>query len=174
MRLRRDVTDAKHALSEHLAVQVLPDGFDDDIRVTRHEFESAIDQPLRESVDELLSTLTRAGVKPEELAALYLTGGSSRVPRISDLLAESLGALPAVSGDPKAAVVLGALATPQAAPAPMPLLAAETAATPGVVAARDGAGRPGAGPAAAAGRGHPPHRDPHRGPRPAGDAGRAR
>lgn len=110
-RLRTDITRAKHSLSERLSTSVLPDGYDDEIRVTRAEFEQRIDKPLRDSLDELLATIARAGLKPGDLAAIHLTGGSSRIPRISDLLAETLGALPLMEGDPKGVVALGALRT---------------------------------------------------------------
>lgn len=109
MRLRSDVTEAKHALSERPAAFVLPDGFDNDVRVTRLEFEQRITDLLRQSVGELLATIARAGLDPSQLAAIHLTGGSSRIPKISDLLSETLGFLPVVEGDPKTVVVLGAL-----------------------------------------------------------------
>ncbi len=140
VRLRRDVTEAKHALSERLATSVLPDGHDDELRLTRAEFEERIARPLKESVDELLATVARAGLGPADLAAVHLTGGSSRIPRISDLLAETLGALPVVEGDPKGVVALGALQT--ARPAPEAARPA-TAATP---VSRPAAGSPPARP----------------------------
>jgi outer membrane protein assembly factor BamB len=64
----------------------------------------------------LLRTITTAGVDPERLAAVYLTGGATRTPYVAGLLARTLGRLPTTSGDPKAVVVLGALTTPPEAP----------------------------------------------------------
>ena len=49
-----------------------------------------------------------AGVRPEDLHALYLTGGSSHVPAIHRGLSEVLGGRPATLGDPKLVVALGA------------------------------------------------------------------
>lgn len=108
-RLQRDVREAKHVLSERLSAEVLPDGFDDELRVTRAEFEERIMVPLQESLAELQATISRAGLTPDELAAVYLTGGSSRIPKVSDLIAETFGRMPVVEGDPKGVVALGAL-----------------------------------------------------------------
>ncbi len=109
--LRRDVTRAKESLSGRPAYNVPVHGFDDEIRVTRREYEKAIEPLLRRTVGELESTVARAGLAPSDLAEVYLTGGSSRTPRISALLAELITRPPTTRGDPKAAVVLGALAT---------------------------------------------------------------
>jgi actin-like ATPase involved in cell morphogenesis len=107
--LRREITTAKETLSRDPSVTIYPPGLDDGIRVTRPEFDAAIAERLRGSVDELLDTIRTAGLAPGDLAAVYLTGGSSRVPLVSEQLTEALGTLPDVHGDPKAVVVLGAL-----------------------------------------------------------------
>ena len=109
--LRRDVTRAKESLSTRPAANLFVPGFEDEFRVTRREYEKAIDPILRRSVGELESTVARAGLTPADLAEVYLTGGSSRTPRITALLAELTTHPPTTRGDPKAAVVLGALAT---------------------------------------------------------------
>ncbi|MBL7488859.1 Hsp70 family protein [Frankia sp. AgB1.9] len=107
--LRRDLTTAKEHLSRSPSATVLPPEFDDGIRITRPEFEDAVGDRLRATVAELVATVRGAGLVPGDLAAVYLTGGSSAVPMVSQLLTEELGTLPVATDDPKTVVVLGAL-----------------------------------------------------------------
>ncbi|MDF2976251.1 MAG: Heat shock protein 70 [Actinomycetospora sp.] len=109
--LRRDVTEAKEALSRLPAFNLWVPGYDDEIRVTRREYERAVEPLLARSVAELQDTIARAGTTPDALVDVYLTGSTSRTPRISTLLADLLGHVPGMRDDPKAVVVLGALAT---------------------------------------------------------------
>ncbi|WFE29288.1 Hsp70 family protein [Solwaraspora sp. WMMD791] len=107
--LRRDVTEARETLSTRTTVQLHVPGYADLLVVHRPQFEAAIDPLLRRSVDELLSTVSGAGLHVDDLAAVVLTGGASRTPRVSDLIAERLGRLPDAAPDPKGVVALGAL-----------------------------------------------------------------
>ncbi|MHC1562970.1 Hsp70 family protein [Actinomycetospora sp. C-140] len=109
--LRRDVTQAKETLSRRPAVNLWVPGYDDEIRVTRREYERAVEPLLARSVTELRDTVARAGTTPDGLVDVYLTGSTSRTPRISTLLADVLGHVPGMRDDPKAVVVLGALST---------------------------------------------------------------
>lgn len=107
--LRAQVRAAKEALStasDH-ALYVGPP-VDLELRVTRDELERLIAGDVRRAVDELMATLDRAGVAAGELAAVYLVGGSSRVPLVARELAERTGQVPVTWGDPKAVVALGA------------------------------------------------------------------
>ncbi|MCK9931774.1 Hsp70 family protein [Frankia sp. Mgl5] len=120
-KLRLEITAAKEALSENPTHTLHIDDYVDDapedgIRITRAELEQAADGPLGRTRDEFLRTITAAGVEPENLTAVYLTGGATRTPYVASLLAAALGRLPTTSGDPKAVVVLGALTTPPSAP----------------------------------------------------------
>ncbi|GAA4907744.1 Hsp70 protein [Actinomycetospora succinea] len=109
--LRRDITQAKEALSRLPAVNLWVAGYDDEIRVTRREYEKAVEPLLARSVAELQDTVARAGTTPDGLVDVFLTGSTSRTPRISALLADLLGHVPGMRDDPKAVVVLGALST---------------------------------------------------------------
>lgn len=128
--LRRDITEAKESLSDHLAHSIVPDGFSAPIRISRAAFEARIDNLLSRGVDELLVTVEQAGITPADLAAVFLTGGSSRVPRAAYLIADRLGIAPTIQGDPKCVVVLGALRDLAPVPAAVPrprILTAQTA-----------------------------------------------
>ncbi|WP_053084635.1 PQQ-binding-like beta-propeller repeat protein [Streptomyces viridochromogenes] len=122
--LRQEITRAKKLLSKHMSCTLYIEGYSESVRVTRPEFEAAIDTRLHDSVTELLHTIKTASLVPAQLSAVYLTGGSSRIPRVSELVGTAIGALPRTSDDPKSVVALGAIQTPtpahpvpQAAPA---------------------------------------------------------
>ena len=115
--LRGEITKAKESLSHRTAVDIYVPGFDEELRITRREYEEAIDALLERTVAELVDTVTRAGETPTSLTAVYLTGGSSRTPHITTLLNNVLGMLPTIEDDPKAVVAQGALeATSRPAP----------------------------------------------------------
>ena len=112
--LRREITEAKELLSDTTTRQVIVG--DLPVSVTRTEFEAAITEDLRTTITTFQEVLTNAGLTPHDLTAVYLTGGSSRIPLVSDLLSQLLGRTPDLAADPKAVVTLGALQTkPEAA-----------------------------------------------------------
>lgn len=114
------LTQAKESLSGRTVVNVPVHAADTQVRITRTELEAAIEDRLRPTVDELVRTVEAAGIGVGDLAAIYLTGGSSRIPRVSELIAERTGLLPVAEGDPKAVVCLGALTAVTAPPPPAP------------------------------------------------------
>ncbi|WP_141578883.1 Hsp70 family protein [Actinomadura sp. WMMA1423] len=172
--VRQQVVEAKHELSGNVTASLRLDGLPEAITVTRTEFEDATDRMLRWTVDELSAAIEGAGLSPDDLAAVYLAGGATRMPRIADLVAERLGRAPTTTADPKAVFALGALraygrsaqassAAPglPAAP-PTPLQQAPAALAPAPPApARPALPAAGAGP----GAGHPARSADRSGPR---------
>ncbi|GAA2208794.1 hypothetical protein GCM10009850_042520 [Nonomuraea monospora] len=116
------VRTAKEQLSDRVDATLYVSAYDRDLLVTREEFESLIRVDLAGSVAELLRTVRSAGRAPEDLAAVYLTGGSSRIPLAAGLVHEQLRQMPATRGDPKSVVALGAIRalTPARADTPPP------------------------------------------------------
>jgi tetratricopeptide (TPR) repeat protein len=108
-RLRAAVTDAKEALSTHVKASVVVGDFEDEFLVTRGDFEKLIAGTVDRAVTELRRTIAASGVSVASLAALYLTGGSSRVPLIGRRLWQALAVQPQLRDDPKTVVVVGAL-----------------------------------------------------------------
>jgi molecular chaperone DnaK (HSP70) len=109
-RLRRDCVEAKEALSSDTDVSVpvnLP-GLSTEVRLTRAELEQMVRPALAESVVALHRALRGAGVTPEQMSAVLLVGGSSRIPLVSQLVGGELGRPIAVDANPKDAVALGA------------------------------------------------------------------
>ncbi|HET9770071.1 MAG TPA: Hsp70 family protein, partial [Acidimicrobiia bacterium] len=109
--LRDDIRRAKEALSstpDYVIYAGSP--IDQEIRVTREELEQLLTGPLTRTVDELTATIERAGLTAAAIKAVYLAGGSSRMPLVTRLVSERTGLVPFTWGDPKAAVALGAAA----------------------------------------------------------------
>ena len=111
-RLRQDCILAKEALSvdtEALLPVFLP-GRHFDVRLTRDEFEDLVRAPIESTIGALTRTLRSAQVSPDDLTAVLLVGGSSRIPLVAKMVSEELGRPTVVDTHPKYAVALGAAA----------------------------------------------------------------
>ncbi|MEZ5151659.1 Hsp70 family protein [Rhodococcus zopfii] len=109
---RRNLDDqirrAKELLSQapSATIRVTGNGADMTFTLTRDEFEQLIEPQITRGVQLAASVLRDAGVDRGGLQALYLTGGSSRIPYVHRRLAE-LGPI-ATLDDPKTVVAKGA------------------------------------------------------------------
>lgn len=83
-RLRQQCTQAKEFLSTGSETTVR------EIQVTRTEFEDLIRPAVEAGVEELLRTIRSAPVPGEDLASVVITGGSAKIPLVSDLLTAQL------------------------------------------------------------------------------------
>ncbi len=109
-RLRQDCVLAKETLSidnETILPVFLP-GRHFDVSITRSEFEDLVRAPVESTIGALSRTLRSAGVSPDELSAVLLVGGSSRIPLVGRMVSEELGRPTVVDTHPKYAVALGA------------------------------------------------------------------
>ncbi|WP_157601580.1 Hsp70 family protein, partial [Saccharomonospora halophila] len=107
--LRHDVRGAKETLSRHAYTDVpLPSPFAD-AHVTRDDLERLIADPLERAVELTRSTAEAAGLRPRQLTALFLVGGSSRIPLVARLIHEHTGVLPTTLDQPETVVARGAL-----------------------------------------------------------------
>ncbi len=108
--LRRECTAAKEALSAdtEVTISVLLPEVQSQVRLVRAEFEDLIRPQIMETVEVLHRALSSAGVSPEDLDAVLLVGGSSRVPLVAQLVSAQLGRPVAVDADPNVAIALGA------------------------------------------------------------------
>ncbi|MHA7280285.1 Hsp70 family protein, partial [Arthrobacter sp. MDT2-2] len=109
-RLRRECAEAKEALSSdsEATVSVMVPGTHSSVRLVRSEFEAMIEPALAETIDTLHAALESAQVSAEDLTAILLVGGSSRIPLVAQLLSVEFDRPLAVDLDPKASVALGA------------------------------------------------------------------
>ncbi|WP_327006222.1 Hsp70 family protein [Dactylosporangium sp. NBC_01737] len=118
--LREDVRTAKEQLSRTSSAGVHVPLFEVDLHVTRAEFEQVSRPYLQRTVDLTANTLQRAGVRPDQIAGMFLVGGSSRIPMVSTLLHQRLGVAPTIIEQPELVVALGsAIAAMPSRPAPM-------------------------------------------------------
>ena len=149
-RLRVACRTAKERLStDHAAVvEVALPHARAQVEITRDAFERAVDSQLDAAVDLVLATIDAAGLIPADLGLALLTGGSARIPRLSQLVTERTGLAVVTDAAPELTVALGAALfadAADAAPGPsapsehaplppeppeaLPLLAAPVAAT---------------------------------------------
>ena len=140
--LRKGVTLAKEAISKTPKCPLyVPTPVDRQLQVTQEEFAELIRPDVEQTMDILADTLRSSGQAPESLAALYLAGGSSRIPLVAGLVRERFGRAD-YKGDPKTVVALGAARslagspfTPRSAPETTVSAATPVARPEGVPAA---------------------------------------
>ncbi len=109
-RLREECVQAKEALSSDtdVSIPVLLPTISTEIRMTRAELEAMVRPALHDSIEALKRALRTANVTADQLHAVRLVGGSSRMPIVSQLVGAELGRPVAVDAHPKHAVALGA------------------------------------------------------------------
>ncbi len=114
-RLRQECVDAKEALSSDtvVTVPVVLGGVATNLRLTRGEFELMIAPAVGRTMEALDAALAEADLAQRDLRHLLLTGGSSRIPFITQALSAHLGSGVTLGRDldPKLAVALGAAVT---------------------------------------------------------------
>jgi molecular chaperone DnaK len=156
-RIRRECTEAKEALSSdtEVSIPVLLPGSRGSVRLHRSEFEAMIRPQVEDTVSALRAAVISAGLAPDQLTAVLLVGGSSRIPLVAQLVSEQLGRPVAVDADPKNAIAKGAA----------------LALAPKPAEARPGGYAPPLPAGAAAGPVAPPARPPRMAPPPPGGPG---
>ncbi|MEU7479349.1 type VII secretion-associated protein [Lentzea sp. NPDC042327] len=107
--LRQDVRGAKETLSRHAYTDVpMPPPFPD-AHVTRSDLEQLVAVPLGGAAALVGSAVREAGLAPQQLAAVFLVGGSSRIPLVARLVHEHTGVVPTSIDQPETVVARGAL-----------------------------------------------------------------
>ncbi|MBB5803104.1 molecular chaperone DnaK (HSP70) [Saccharothrix ecbatanensis] len=81
-----------------------------ELTITRPEFDAVIRPSLELTVGALRRTVASAGLRDDELSAVLLAGGSSRVPLVRQLLSEAFDKPVRAAHHPKFTVALGAAA----------------------------------------------------------------
>lgn len=108
--LRRECVEAKESLSfdGEAVVPVLVGDGHGAVRLTRAEFEDMIEPEIERTIEVLETALEQSGLTADDLDAILLTGGTSRIPRVAQLLSERFDRPIAIDADPKAIIALGA------------------------------------------------------------------
>lgn len=110
--LDESIRRAKELLSEtpSATITAAGGGFHETLQISRDEFDELITPPLTVARQLTQATFADADITDgSQLAALYLTGGTSRIPLVHDILAP-LGPI-ATLDDPKTVVAQGALSS---------------------------------------------------------------
>ena len=107
---REGIRAAKEAVSQAATSPVyVPPPVDRELLVSREELESVIRDDIERSIDILEQTAATAGVDLDAVQRIFLTGGSSRIPLVGEMIRQRLGRAD-FKGDPKTVVALGAAA----------------------------------------------------------------
>jgi molecular chaperone DnaK len=109
-RLRQECIDAKEALSSDtdVSIPVLLPGLQTEVRLTRAEFEAMIRPAISETIVALRRAVRSARVSNDEIGAVLLVGGSSRIPLVGQMVGAELGRPIAIDAHPKDAIAFGA------------------------------------------------------------------
>src|ERR1700761_8499559 len=116
--LRKAVIDAKIALSASDSTRIeveLPNGRHYRREITRAQFEELIEPILQRTVEPCRQALRDAALTPAEIGEIVLVGGSTRIPRVQQLVSElfdlpTRGKKPHTELNPDEVVALGAAA----------------------------------------------------------------
>ncbi|MFF5180105.1 Hsp70 family protein [Micromonospora sp. NPDC000316] len=109
IRLWDEVRGAKETLSRSTVAPVAVPGVAEAVQLTRADVERVATPLLRRAVDRAREVIGAAGLSPDQLAGLFLVGGSSRIPLVARLLHAELGVAPTVLDQPELPVAEGAL-----------------------------------------------------------------
>ena len=108
--LRRACVEAKEGLSVETSVTI-PVWFPNlnhNVLLRRSELEELVWPLLAPTIDALVRTVHTAGLQPDDLDAVLLVGGSSRVPLVARQVSAGLGRPVVVDAHPKHPVAMGA------------------------------------------------------------------
>ena len=127
---RRGVREAKEAVSRDSTSPVyVPAPVERELQVTRAQVEDLVRDDIRTTLDVLEATIEQGGAGADALSAVYLVGGSSRMPVVAGMVRERVGRAD-TKGDPKHVVALGAA---QAGAAPVEVAKPVEVARPATV-----------------------------------------
>jgi Ethanolamine utilization protein EutJ (predicted chaperonin) len=104
-----EVRGAKEMLSRTSAAPIHVPGMDSALHITREELERVAGPLIDRAVDETRRVLQRSGTDNDELAGLFLVGGSSRIPLVASRLHTRFGIAPTVPEQPELPVAYGGL-----------------------------------------------------------------
>ncbi|MBZ5658427.1 MAG: Fe-S protein assembly chaperone HscA [Acidobacteriia bacterium] len=110
-RIRKAVIEAKIALSSQASVKLdveLPGGKRYQREITRKAFEQLLQPIIDRTVGPCKQALKDAGLKPEQIDEVVLVGGSTRIPKVRQLVQDLFGRTPHTDLNPDEVVALGA------------------------------------------------------------------
>jgi molecular chaperone DnaK len=109
--IRKAMIEAKIHLSQHASAKVdleLAGGKRYEREITQEQFEQLIQPIIQRTVGPCKQALSDSGLKPEQIDEVVLVGGSTRIPRVRDLVEELFRRTPHTGLNPDEVVALGA------------------------------------------------------------------
>ena len=110
--LWEDVRLAKETLSRSASAWLVVPLLDEEAPLGREQLERLARPIVERTVAATLGTLRTAGVRPADLAGLFLVGGSSRMPLAATLLHAALRVAPTALEQPELVVAEGSVTVP--------------------------------------------------------------
>ncbi|MEE8428896.1 MAG: Fe-S protein assembly chaperone HscA [Gammaproteobacteria bacterium] len=110
-RLMQDACAAKQALTDKKSVRVEVQRSDGSVwqgELTRERCNELINPLIRKTLRSCRRALRDAGVRVEDLLEVVMVGGSTRIPRVRELVGEFFDCEPMVDIDPDTVVAIGA------------------------------------------------------------------
>ena len=112
-KLKREAEKAKRALSSvhevTIDIQNFFDGEDFTEKLSRSKFESLNKDLFQKTIEPVRIAMEDAGIKKEEIAEIVMVGGSTRIPKVQELLSDYFeGKQPNQNINPDEAVAYGA------------------------------------------------------------------
>jgi heat shock protein 1/8 len=111
-RLKKECENAKRALSSATTATVSVDSFYDgndlEVQVTRAKFESLCDAEFQRCLDPVKKAMQDAKMSKDQIDDIVLVGGSTRIPKVRQLLKEFFGKEAKMDINPDEAVAYGA------------------------------------------------------------------
>jgi len=109
--LTRVACEAKESLTSEAQVNVIVE-FDQELQwrgvLTRDKFSALVDPLIKQTLLSCRKCLKDAGVKVQDLEDVVMVGGSTRIPRVRELVGEFFQCEPLISIDPDKVVAAGA------------------------------------------------------------------
>jgi len=110
-RIMRDACTAKEVLTEQEETFLSIDCGDGSLwegALGRQQFDELVDPLIGKTISACRRALRDAGVKADDIEAVVMVGGSTRVPRVRERVAEFFGREPLIDIDPDRVVAVGA------------------------------------------------------------------
>ncbi|KAJ1300574.1 hypothetical protein OPQ81_002228 [Rhizoctonia solani] len=111
-KLKKEVEKAKRTLSSQMStkleIESFENGNDFSETLTRSKFEELNIDLFRKTMKPVEQVLKDAGVKKEDISDIVLVGGSTRIPKVQQLIKEYFGKEPSKGINPDEAVAYGA------------------------------------------------------------------
>ena len=110
-RAMRDACNAKEALTDADRVEVCAERDDGSVwrgELTRETFEALVDPLIGKTLSACRRALRDAGIGADTVDGIVMVGGSTRVPRVRERVAEFFGREPLLDIDPERVVAIGA------------------------------------------------------------------